>query len=192
MQTEFILFFGLIRDNMSSYNLPSVTQSLFCDHLSRLFAYIPCPFLDHKHRIYWHNKSRCRCRCKWDATTTRAIFEKQLTALHVGHEFHLFNRYVFILMRKMRTETKTVPSTWYIFKVQGCTHTDFYICALYCHWLTWGTGPTNTYTHTHTHQQKGHCLPNDLYPSHLQPTQSFFQFPSRRIHKVSYHTTAQK
>ena len=52
MQTEFILFFGLIRDNMSSYNLPSVTQSLFRDHLSRLFAYIPCPFLDHKHRIY--------------------------------------------------------------------------------------------------------------------------------------------
>ena len=38
------------RDNMSSYNLPSVTQSLFRDHLSRLFALtwnIPCPFLDH-------------------------------------------------------------------------------------------------------------------------------------------------
>ena len=27
---------------------------------------------------------------------------------------------------------------------------------------------------THTHQQKGHCLPNDLCPSHLQPTQFFF------------------
>ena len=27
---------------------------------------------------------------------------------------------------------------------------------------------------THTHQQKGHCLPNDLCPSHLQPTQVFF------------------
>ena len=166
MQTEFILFFGLIRDNMSSYNLPSVTWSLFRDHLSRLFAYIPCPFLDHKHRIYWHNKSRCRCRCKWDATTTRAILEKQLTTLHVGHEFHLFNRYVFILMRKMRTETKTVPSTWYIFKVQRCTHTDFYICALYCHCLHEEPAP-QTHTHTHPHQQKGHCLPNALYPSHL-------------------------
>ena len=47
---EFILFFRLIRDNMSSYNLPSVTQSLFHDHLSRLFALlwnISCPFLDH-------------------------------------------------------------------------------------------------------------------------------------------------
>ena len=31
-------FFGLIRDNMSSHNLLSVTKSLFCDHLSRLFA----------------------------------------------------------------------------------------------------------------------------------------------------------
>ena len=29
---EFILFFRLIRDNMSSFNLPSVTQSLFRDH----------------------------------------------------------------------------------------------------------------------------------------------------------------
>ena len=35
---EFILFFRLIRDNMLSYNLPSVTQPLFRDHLLRLFA----------------------------------------------------------------------------------------------------------------------------------------------------------
>ena len=42
--------FRLLRDNMSSYNLPSVTQSLFRDHLPRLFSLlwnIPCPFLDH-------------------------------------------------------------------------------------------------------------------------------------------------
>ena len=66
---------------------------------------------------------------------TRALFEKQLTALHVVHTFHLFNRYVFILLTTMRTETKTVPSTSYIFNVQGCTHTDFHICALYWHIL---------------------------------------------------------
>ena len=52
MQTEnlFLFFFGLIRDNMSSHNLLSVTKSFFCDHLSRLFALlwnIPRPFLDH-------------------------------------------------------------------------------------------------------------------------------------------------
>ena len=41
-------------------------------------------------------------------------------------------------------------------------------------------------------QQKGHCLPDDLCPSHLQPTQPYFQFPSRQMHKFSYHTTAQK
>ena len=45
---------------------------------------------------------------------------------------------------------------------------------------------------TYTHQQKGNCLPNDLCPSHLHPTQPFFQFPSRRMHKFSYHTTVQK
>ena len=43
-----------------------------------------------------------------------------------------FNWYVFILLTKMRTETKTVPSTWYIFNFQECTHTDFLVCALYC------------------------------------------------------------
>ena len=80
--------------------------------------------------------------CKWYVSIEHlsgAIFEKELTAFHVVHMFHLFNRYVFILLTKMRTETKTVPSTWYIFNVQGCTHTDFHICALYCYWLTWRT-----------------------------------------------------
>ena len=51
MQTEnSYRFFRLGRDNVSPYHLPSVTQSLFRDHLSRLFALlwnIPCPFLDH-------------------------------------------------------------------------------------------------------------------------------------------------
>ena len=65
---------------------------------------------------------------------TRAIFEKQLTALHVVRTFHLFNQYVFILVSKMRTETKTVPSTSSFFNVQGCTHTDFHICASCCYW----------------------------------------------------------
>ena len=42
-------FFRLVCDNMSSYNLPSVTQSLLRDQLSRLFALLwntPGPFLD--------------------------------------------------------------------------------------------------------------------------------------------------
>ena len=69
---------------------------------------------------------------------TRAIFEKQLTALHVVRTFHL--SCVFILVTKMRTETKTVPSTSTIFNIQGCILTDFHICALYGYWLTWGTG----------------------------------------------------
>ena len=90
-----------------------------------------------------HQLDKRGCRCKWGVTIeylTRAIFEKQLTALHVVHKFHLFNRYVFTLLQKMRTGTKTVPSTWYIFNVQGYSQTDFHICALYCYSLTWGTG----------------------------------------------------
>ena len=53
-----------------------------------------------------------------------------------GPYCHIFNRYVFILLTKMRTETKTVPPTEYIFNVQGCTHTEFYMCTLHCHNLT--------------------------------------------------------
>ena len=106
-------FFRLVCDNMSSYNLPSVTQSLFRDQLSRLFALlwnIPGPFLYENRskcnfkpsyslltlraswfvwclcRIYQRNKSRCRCKC--DVTIeylTHTTVEKQLTALHVVH-----------------------------------------------------------------------------------------------------------
>ena len=96
-----------------------------------------------RYRVYPLNKSRCWCRCNLDVINeylTRAIFEKQLTALHVIRTFHRVNRHVFILSTKMWTETKTVHSTWYIFNVQECTHTDFFTCALYCYWLsTWGT-----------------------------------------------------
>ena len=31
----------------------------------------------------------------------------------------------------MQTEIKTVPSTWYILNVQGCTHTDFHVLLAY-------------------------------------------------------------
>ena len=55
---------------------------------------------------------------------TRARFEKQLTTLHLVLTFHRFNRCVFILLTKMQTETKTVPSSQYVFNVQGCTHSD--------------------------------------------------------------------
>ena len=51
--------------------------------------------------------------------------------------------------------------------------------------------PTHPTTR-HTHQQKGHCLHDDLCPSHLEPTQPYIQFPSRQMHKFSHHTTTQK
>ena len=49
---EFVLFFS---SDTWYYNLPSVTQALFSDHLSRLFALlwnIPCLFLDHNRSYY--------------------------------------------------------------------------------------------------------------------------------------------
>ena len=66
-----------------------------------------------------------------------AVFRRRNT-------FHLFNRYVFILLTKMRTETKTVPSTWYIFNVQGCTRTYFSILPYIVIGLM-HEGPANSY-----------------------------------------------
>ena len=49
---------------------------------------------------------------KWpEIMVTRAVFKKQLTALHVVCIIVFFKRYVFILLTKMWTETKTVPLT---------------------------------------------------------------------------------
>ena len=39
-----------------------------------------------------------------------------------GPYHHLFKWYMFILLTKMQTETKTVPSTWYIFDVDKSHH----------------------------------------------------------------------
>ena len=51
----------------------------------------------------------------------------QIFNLRNIREIHLFDRYVFILFTKMRTKIKTVPSNWYNFNVQRCTHTDFHV-----------------------------------------------------------------
>ena len=129
---------------MSYYNLPNVTQALFRDHLSRLFALpsnIPCLFLDHNRSSYNFKPhlvfSFC-ARVVWldvcieftnlikvvvDVDVSRCHY--QIFNLRNIREIHLFNRYVFILLTKMRTKTRTFLSTWYIFNVQKCTHTDF-------------------------------------------------------------------
>ena len=46
-------------------------------------------------------------------------------------------------------------------------------------------------TNTHANKKDSVCLMTSAH-LHLQPTQTFFQFPSRRMHKFSYRTTAQK
>ena len=65
-------------------------------------------------------------RCHYWIFNTRNIRET-IDSFARGPYYHLFKRYVFILLTKMRTETKTVPSTWYIFNFQGCTHKFFHV-----------------------------------------------------------------
>ena len=49
-----------------------------------------------------------RCHCQiFDTRNIREIID----SFARGPYYHLFKRYVFILLTKMRTETKTVPST---------------------------------------------------------------------------------
>ena len=107
MQTENLKnFFRLLCDNMTSYILPSVMQSLFRDQLSRLFALfwnipghlsikIDRNIISSLHIVFslcarvvgvMSVQIFCRCKCKRGVTVeylTRATFEKQLTAFHV-------------------------------------------------------------------------------------------------------------
>ena len=48
-----------------------------------------------------------------------------------------------------------------------------------------------THTHTHTNKKDTVCLMISAHPT-SSPHKFFFQFPSRRMQKFSYHTTAQK
>ena len=123
-------------------------------------------------RIYQLNQSRSRCKCSWDATIvylTHAILEKQLTALNVVHTFHLFNWYVFIMLTKTRTETKTVPWTWYIFSVQAYTHTDFHMC----HTLSLAYTRNRPNKHTRTNKKDTVCLMTSAHPT-FSPHNIFF------------------
>ena len=98
-------FFRLVCDNVLSYNLQSVTQSLIRNQLSRFlagfFIRIDLNIISSLHivfslcvRVGWCDACTDFTNlikvdvdgCKWDVTIeylTRAIFEKQLTALHV-------------------------------------------------------------------------------------------------------------
>lgn len=177
---------------MSPYNLPSVTRSLFRDHLSLLFALlwnIPCRFsitivlyiISSLHivlilcaRVGWcdigsdfTNLIKVDPRNNWQLCTCSARFI---------------------------TLTDMCSFCW---QKCGSRPTDFSISsALYYYWLsTWGTseflkGKAKSCfrdwpfvyfsggfishlfgdfanTRTHAHKEKGHCLPNDLCPSYL-------------------------
>ena len=79
------------------------------------------------HRVFLTSHTGCQY---WIINAQYSRNNWQLCTLSV---LSSFNRYMFILLTKMRTGTKTVLSTWYIFNVQGCTHADFYMCLIwYC------------------------------------------------------------
>ena len=60
-----------------------------------------------------------RCHCQiFDTRNIREIID----SFARGPYYHLFKRYVFILLKKMQIETKTVPSTLYIFDVCKSHH----------------------------------------------------------------------
>ena len=56
-------------------------------------------------------------RCQYSIFNTRNIQEK-IDSFARGTYYHLFKQYVYILLTKMRTDTKCVPWTWYIFNLR--------------------------------------------------------------------------
>ena len=131
---EFVLFFRLIRDNMASYNLPSVTQVLY-NFLRSSFAII-CTIVEYSLPVSWSQSfliffkprlvfsfsARVGWRDVFTEFTNLLKVDVDVNGCHYWifnlcnvREIHLFNRYVFILLTKMRTKTRTFLSTWYIF-----------------------------------------------------------------------------
>ena len=149
MQTEDLTVFPSVTCNMSSYNLSSVTQSPFREHLSRSFAplwIIPCPFP--RTFCFWKSGYCVRFLIKRPQSFL-IEFQVFVSSSHLVREMSLLNNYhaqysrnnlqlctwflhdMFLtdmcsfFSTKIRTEIKTVPSIWYISNVQGCTRTDW-------------------------------------------------------------------
>ena len=70
-------------------------------------------------------------RCHYRIFNTRNIRETIDTVARDPY-YHLFNQYVFILLTKMRTETKTVPSTIHYFHSKSNTFTIDNLISFIC------------------------------------------------------------
>ena len=147
-------FLRLVYNNMSSCSLPSVTQSLsataftiictiveyswpisWWKSIAILFQAFNIVFLLCA-RVGWcdvctdfTNVIKVDAdvdvnECHYWMFNTYNIRET-IDSFARGPYYHLFKRYVFILLKKMQIETKTVPSTLYIFDVSKSHHINW-------------------------------------------------------------------
>ena len=124
-------------------------------------------------RIYQLNQGISRCKCSWDATIvylTHAIFEKQLTALNVVHTFHLFNWYVFILLKKNANRDQNC-SFDLIYLQRSGVYTHWF--SLMCHILSLAYMRNRPHKHTHTNKKETVCLMTSAHPT-FSPHNVFF------------------
>ena len=182
---------------MSSYNLPCVTQSLF--HIYTLC----CFWLTRGTGEFFKGKAK-RCFRDWPFVYFSGGFISHLFGDYAN--INLWNQIIWRLEILLRTIVAALLKTKcngrfvmnkryqkagkeYFRRVQMIVKDEGYkyfpARATFDAWSCPPSPPSVPQTR-HTHQQKGHFLPDDLCPSHLQPTQPYFQFPSRQMHKFSY------
>ena len=124
-------------------------------------------------RIYQLNQGISRCKCSWDATIvylTHSIFEKQLTALNVVHTFHLFNWYVFILLKKNANRDQNCSFDLIYLRRSG-VYTHWF--SLMCHILSLAYMRNRPHKHTHTNKKETVCLMTSAHPT-FSPHNVFF------------------
>ena len=185
---------------MSSYNLPCVTQSLF--HIYTLC----CFWLTRGTGEFFKGKAK-RCFRDWPFVYFSGGFISHLFGdyaninLRKSDYMKAWNsikndcgRFVKNQMqRPLCLKQRISRNGQGIFRNSTHDRERWGLQILCCLSNIWcqimPTQPNLRPTHTQSDtvcQQKGHCLPDDLCPSHLQPTQPYFQFPSRQMHKFSY------
>ena len=150
---------------MSSYNLPIVTQSLLRGHYLHYCGIFLARFLvgfvfnKVANCILVSNKAATivpgrisslhmvflisRTRCHHGITNTRNIRETTESLAHRPH-YHLLTDMCSFCSQRCGPRPKLfyrldIYIYIYFFNVQGCSHSDFYLCALYCYKLTWRT-----------------------------------------------------
>ena len=135
-------FYAVIICTIVEYFLPVSWYVLFLtkwplhfgfEHCSKAATIVPGR-ISSLHMVFLISRTRCHYRI----TNARNIRETAESLAHRPH-YHLLTDMCSFCSQRCGPRPKLfyrLDIYIYFFKVQGCSHSDFYLCALYCYKLT--------------------------------------------------------